>query len=663
MSLGYPGHQSEGHLSNDLAEVQQSAVSLWALRPLFDRLAEPAIWVSREAQLVHANPAACRLFTTRRHLLSANLISVPGWDLSASLWQTCWSSAQQGRPRGWCVTFAAQPPLSLRVTLTAMNAKYGCLLLQARSLPLGRLAECAPASVAIPPGQGLGHTGSALNRLSSSRTELWQKTMLEAIDLGIVSLSLQGQVINFNRAFVRLWCGCPSSEHLKTRAELQVFIDQQLLPGCRCELEVDRFEADLERDRAFLNLANGRILEYWRQPQKLGGMTIGHVWSFRDVTRSRRAELALQQSEAKFRTFAETTNVIVFIKQGNQLCYVNPAAEAITGYCREELLARPDIEALIHEQGEVNYAGLDYQSEVTHRQEIKVLTKAGQDCWLDCAFGVIEFAGDLAVIGTATDITQQKQAEAILQQALERECHLSDLRAQFLHVISHEFRSPLNDIAIATSALMRYHSHWTEADKIDCIEGVRSDVQRLSELLDEVLSISREESFHTYSQTQPLNVEQFCAEILDELERRDGEHRFSFIRQGDCATVLINQRLLRLVLTNLLSNAVKYSPASETIQLCLHCEQTALTFQVQDHGMGISATDQARIFSPFNRGSNVQHIPGLGLGLTIVKMLVNFYGGSIEVTSEIGAGTLFRVMLPQFSTKNESTAQVQTDCN
>lgn len=656
MPLGYQSHLSPGYLSDDLVE-QQPAVSLGTLRSLFDQLTEPALWVSREAQLVHINPAACRLFTTRQHLLSANLVSDPGWDLSASLWQTCWHSAQQGRPTGWPVTLAAQPALSLRVTLTALNSEYGCLLLQARSLPFGRLAECASASTDFPWNQRRLEAGSASNQI-----DLWQKTMLEAIDLGVVSLCLQGQMIKFNQAFVQLWCGCPSPEDLKTRPALQSFIDQQLQPGCHCELEVDRLETDLKRDRVLLNLIDGRILEYWMQPQKLGGMTIGHVWSFRDVSRSRRAELALQQSEAQFRTFAEATNVIVFIKQGNQLCYVNPAAEAITGYCREELLASPDIQALIQEQGQVNSCGLDYQSEVTHRQEIKILTKSGQDCWLDCAVGVIEFAGNLAVIGTATDITQQKQAEAILQQALERECHLSDLRAQFLHVISHEFRSPLNDIAIATSALMRYHSHWTEADKIDCIEGVRSDVQRLSELLDEVLSISREESFHTYSQTQPLNVEQFCAEILDELERRDGEHRFSFIRQGDCATVLINQRLLRLVLTNLLSNAVKYSPASETIQLCLHCEQTALTFQVQDHGMGISATDQARIFSPFNRGNNVQHIPGLGLGLTIVKMLVNFYGGSIEVTSEIGAGTLFRVTLPQSHAKAESLAQVQTNC-
>lgn len=641
MPLGYQSYPSSGHESPDLALVQQSTVSLCALRSLLEQLAEPAVWVSNDAQLVHANPAACQLFTAKPCLLSTNLTSDPDWALSASLWQIYWQRAQQGRPASWRVTLASQPSLNLQVTLTALNSQYGCLLLKERAIPFGRLADCT-----VIPSFPLGQQANQV-RPTSRRVELWQKTMLEAIDLGVVSLSLQGEVIYLNQAFVKLWCNQRSPGELRTQVELQACIDEQLQPTCHCELEIDRLEADLKSDRALLNLLDGRVFEYWRQPQKLGGMVIGYVWSFRDVTRSRRSEVTLQQSEARFRTFAEATNVIVFIKQGNQLCYVNPAAEAITGYCREELLASPDIQALIQEQGQAVSCGLDYQSEVTHRQEIKILTKAGQDCWLDCAFGVFEFAGDLAVIGTATEITQQKQAEAILQQALARECNLSDLRAQFLRIISHEFRSPLNDIAIATSALMRYHSHWSEADKIDCIEGVQTDIERLSELLDEVLSISREESFRAYSQTQPLNMERFCTEILAELEHRDGHHHFSFTRQGSCETVFINQRLLRLIITNLLSNAVKFSPAGETIHFDLHCEPSSLTFQVRDHGMGISVPDQANIFSPFNRGSNVKDIPGLGLGLTIVKMLVNFYGGSIEVDSEVGAGTQFQVTLPQ----------------
>jgi signal transduction histidine kinase len=103
---------------------------------------------------------------------------------------------------------------------------------------------------------------------------------------------------------------------------------------------------------------------------------------------------------------------------------------------------------------------------------------------------------------------------------------------------------------------------------------------------------------------------------------------------------------LRLILKNLLSNAIKYSPKESQILLELVFKHSEVVFRLSDQGIGIPPADQAQLFNAFFRGSNIGTIPGVGLGLLIVKECVNLHEGEIVVSSEVGVGTTFTVILP-----------------
>ena len=478
-------------------------------------------------------------------------------------------------------------------------------------------------------------------------------TTLQSTASGIVAVNLEEDIVAFNQKFVDMW-QVPDSMMTMTSQDydqrLDFFRNQLKNPETFDRRIREVYSQPDVESYEILELKDGRLFERYSKPQRLGEKIIGIVWSFRDITERKRIEEALRQSEAKFRTLAETTDAIIFIQQGTHFCYVNPAAEAITGYRREELLAYPDICELIKERGQLHQQGISVfpqYEEIKHREEIKILTKNGEERWLDCCVGVIEFEGKLAVLGTAIDITRHKQAEVEIRQTLEQEKELSELRARFISLVSHEFRTPLNNISISTSSLRRYSHQWTEEEKLEYLYGIETDIEQINSLLDETLIIGGAEAGKRKFQPRPLDVAQFCRGIVAELELSDsGQHAFSFVSRDDGREACVDKKLLQPILTNLLSNAIKYSPLNSKVDLELFCGDGEVIFQIKDRGIGIPAADRQQLSEPFHRGRNVGDIQGTGLGLSVVKKFVDLHGGKISVASEVGVGTTFTVTLP-----------------
>jgi PAS domain S-box-containing protein len=169
------------------------------------------------------------------------------------------------------------------------------------------------------------------------------------------------------------------------------------------------------------------------------GRPVGILGVSRDITRRKRAEGALQESEAKFRTLAEAAPASIFIVRGTRFVYANPAAEALTGYMPEDAsdmdfweVIHPDFRDLVRERGLARQRGEDVPS----RYELKIVTKGGEERWLDYAGGVIEFEGKPAVIGAAYDITERKRAEEELRESEQRFRVLAD--AGFEGIVIHD---------------------------------------------------------------------------------------------------------------------------------------------------------------------------------------------------------------------------------
>jgi signal transduction histidine kinase len=240
------------------------------------------------------------------------------------------------------------------------------------------------------------------------------------------------------------------------------------------------------------------------------------------------------------------------------------------------------------------------------------------------------------------------QAEKAIHQAFLKEKELSELKSRFVSVVSHEFRNPLSTILFSTELLERYDGQLTSEKRVAYLSRIRNSVNRMNQLLTDVLTIGEVEAGSLQFNPISLDVEQFCTDLIEEFcFRSDSEHTIQFNSTGTYPSLpCLDEKLLRHILSNLISNAIKYSPNGGSIHLTVQYEPEQVVFQIRDQGIGIPESDQPQLFSSFHRANNVSKIPGTGLGLSIVKQCVDLHCGSISVVSEIGVGTTFTVSLP-----------------
>ncbi len=265
-------------------------------------------------------------------------------------------------------------------------------------------------------------------------------------------------------------------------------------------------------------------------------------------------------------------------------------------------------------------------------------------------FGYITKPFETQDLSTAIEIAlSRQQAEIAIQNALIQEKELHEMKSQFIAVVSHEFRNPLSSILFCIDLLERQEQLAPEKKQI-YLQRARSSVERMKELLEEVLVIGEADAGKLLCQPTPLDLPNFCQELIEELQGRAGHqctlgfalHKAEAI---ELKPAFFDAKLLRHILSNLLSNAIKYSPQGGEVNLDLIYRPEQVTFRVQDRGIGIPASDLNQIFHSFHRAKNVKTIPGTGLGLSIVKQCVEAHGGEITVESQEGVGTTFMVTL------------------
>lgn len=367
--------------------------------------------------------------------------------------------------------------------------------------------------------------------------------------------------------------------------------------------------------------------------------------------------------------------------QGNAT-FINPAGAQMVGWKPEELIgksmhhilhhSRPDCSPYPREQCPI-YAA--FQDGIIHRVAEEVFWRKDRTSF------PVEYISTpmrdeqgklVGAVVAFRDITQRKWAEAVLhrtneeleqrvhdrtielQQANEQLKELSELRSRVVTMVCHEFRNPLNNILLSVSSLKRYNSQLTLEQKENYFLGINDSVERMTQMIDAILIIGRVEAKGIEVQPSQFDLIPFCRELLTELPLDENNNltweskveRLQFTSRHKKLIVTLDQRLLRSILINILVNAIRYTPEPGCIQFKVLKNKDHVTFQIVDQGIGISPEDLPYLFEPFHRGRNVSNIAGTGLGLNIVKRFVDLQGGRIEVSSQLGQGTAFQVILP-----------------
>jgi PAS domain S-box-containing protein len=381
----------------------------------------------------------------------------------------------------------------------------------------------------------------------------------------------------------------------------------------------------------------------------------------------RRAEASLREGEKKFRMLTETVAAAIIIYQGTSLRYFNASLEKMTGYSRYELLhmnimdlVHPSYRQIVNDRSIALRRSEDKRSS---RFEFKIVTKAGEERWVDFTTGIIEFDGKPASLGTAYDITERKKLEEQFRQS-----HKMEAVGLLAGGVAHDFNNILTAI-IGYGNLVKMKLAAGDPSQ-NYIDQILSSSERAANLTHSLLAFSRKQIINP----QPVNVNEVIAGVGKLLARLIGEDiEFKMDLAGSDLTVLADAGQLEQVFMNLATNA--RDAMSEGGTLTIRTERVDLDkkfinshgygslgnfalITVSDTGAGMDGMTQARIFEPFFTTKEMGK--GTGLGLSMVYGIVKQHDGYIAVSSAPGIGTTFEIYFPLVRSLVQETETART---
>ena len=336
-------------------------------------------------------------------------------------------------------------------------------------------------------------------------------------------------------------------------------------------------------------------------------------------------------------------------------CETLEAFKALTGYTFRGLV-HPDDYAAVQAsiQSQIADAGNGNMDSVTYR----IVRRDGSTRWVDDYGHHAELDGYGKVYYVfISDITGKLeiQSEKLKTELdLERERHANEIKSQFLFNVSHDIRTPMNAIMGFAGLAKR---HVTEPERLkEYLDRVEESGNQLLELIDDLLDMSKLEYGRIEIKAEPCRLREQIDMVLDLFRAQAEEKRLTLKEQLELPdqNVLVDANRFRRVMSNLVSNAVKFTPPNGTVTVTARQKQVSESgyaryeFTVSDTGVGMSPEFMRHMYDAFERenSSTKAGTTGSGLGLSIVKSLLNIMGGSISVDSKKNQGTVFTVDLP-----------------
>ena len=235
------------------------------------------------------------------------------------------------------------------------------------------------------------------------------------------------------------------------------------------------------------------------------------------------------------------------------------------------------------------------------------------------------------------------QARTLEDQA-RRLLDSDQLRVAFLRATSHELRTPLTSVAGFAATLERHGDALDRDQQRELVVRINANAERLTRLIEDLLDVDRLTSGVASAQRTPADLPELVLRVLETVDTEG--------RVLDCdlapVTVPVDVPKFERVVLNLVANAVRHSPPGGTVEVAVRDEGGHVVLAVRDHGDGIVAGFEQRIFEPFVQGPERRDAasPGTGLGLTLVRQLVDLHGGDVRASNAPGGGALFEVELP-----------------
>jgi signal transduction histidine kinase len=231
---------------------------------------------------------------------------------------------------------------------------------------------------------------------------------------------------------------------------------------------------------------------------------------------------------------------------------------------------------------------------------------------------------------------------------LQKEKEFNEMKSQFVSMASHEFRTPLSTMLMATDSLSAYWDKMSKTEINKTIAKIKNNIQFLKNIIEKTLSFTYLESGKIKLDLVKTDLNCFLIENIEELKKNaDIRQKINYSGTEISVNIPIDREMMKVVVLNLLSNSIKYSGPETTIDVQLYKNNGQVIIEVADKGIGIPDKEKGNIFKPFIRCSNINNIHGTGLGLALALKIVRLHGGDITFKSKIKEGTSFFISLPK----------------
>ncbi|MCS7070142.1 MAG: ATP-binding protein, partial [Anaerolinea sp.] len=444
------------------------------------------------------------------------------------------------------------------------------------------------------------------------------------------------------------------------------FIDQALPHDHLARIEPLIAAALGGENASFQESTAGQTLLYRSFPlRQMNGFVYAALIHIQDVSAQQRVEDALRESQRFIErvTTAMPDAVYVYDLIERRSIYNNNKIADILGYTPEIIEAQGAglMEWLLHPDDYVRQqAGEERFWRAGDGDIIESLYRMrhadGSWRWVnlrDIIFQRDEQGRPTQILGIAQDVTEHiKAQEAALERerlhaALQKEHELSDLKTRLMQRISHEFRTPLAIIQTSAELLDFYFDRLSEEQRHGQINRIKQEIAHLAAMLDDVALVIGGSLHRSQPALKPFDLRQDIRQLVMRFSQTV-QHPIDLQTPGDPVIVLADRTMIHALIRNLLSNAVKFSrrdqPVSVSLSACTDGSNVELI--VADRGIGIPEVDLNHITEMFYRGRNVSEINGVGVGLAVVKQVVDVHRGSLTIESAVGVGTRVAIHLP-----------------